>query len=170
MWSLMIRSLHAFNRMAPSLVSCAARSLAQALIYRMPNETDRCPACGSRRLFDLDLIRFRRSRTVGFVTGCSRCGLVFTNPLLSGEELVQFYGPSGEWGRTHTPCEPEEGVTAPDKKRRRGRGKWLKQFDAIRDDLCVEAPPPGARVFDYGCGSGQDLDVLQGCGWETWGL
>ena len=55
-------------------------------------------------------------------------------------------------------------------RKRRGRGKWLRQFDAIRDDLCVEAPPPGARVFDYGCGAGQDLDVLQDCGWDTWGL
>lgn len=156
--------------MASSLLSCAVRSLAQSFIYRMPNETDRCPACGSRRLFDLDLIRFRRSERVGFVTGCSRCGLVFTNPLASGEALSEFYSASGEWSRTHTPSQNEEGDVAPHKKRRRGTGKWLRQFDVIREDLCVDAPPPGARVFDYGCGTGQDLDVLQDCGWDTWGL
>ena len=156
--------------MVPSLVSCAARALAQALLYRMPNETDRCPACSSRRLLDLDLIRFRRSHNVGFVTGCNGCGLVFTNPLPSGEELAQFYSASGEWSRTHTPSEAEKADVRPDKKRRRGRGKWLQQFEVIGEDLRVDAPPPGSRVFDYGCGLGQDLDVLQDCGWETWGL
>ena len=107
---------------------------------------------------------------MGFVTGCSRCGLVFTNPLVSGEELVQFYSPSGEWSRTHTATDVPPTDAEAGKKRRRGRGKWLQQFEVIRDDLRVDAPPRGARVFDYGCGTGQDLDVLQDCGWETWGL
>ena len=152
--------------MALSLVSYAARAVAKALIYQLPNECKRCPACDSPRLFDLDMIRFRRSRSLGFVTGCRGCGLVFTNPLPSEADLAQFYSPAGEWGQTHTRAAASP---APARKRR-GRGKWLRQFDAIRDNLCVEAPPPGARVFDYGCGAGQDLDVLQDCGWETWGL
>ena len=152
--------------MALSLVSYAARAVAKALIYQLPNECKRCPACDSPRLFDLDMIRFRRSRSLGFVTGCRGCGLVFTNPLPSEADLAQFYSPAGEWGQTHTRAAASP---APARKRR-GRGKWLRQFDAIRDDLCVEAPPPGARVFDYGCGAGQDLDVLQDCGWDAWGL
>ena len=154
--------------MALSLVSDAARAFAKALIYQLPNECERCPACDSPRLFDLDMIRFRRSRTLGFVTACRGCGLVFSNPLPSEADLAQFYSPSGEWGQTHTRTAATP-APAPVRKRR-GRGKWLRQFDVIRDDLCVETPPPGARVFDYGCGAGQDLDVLQDCGWDTWGL
>jgi SAM-dependent methyltransferase len=153
--------------MARSLVSSAARSLAQALIYRMPNESDRCPACESSCLFDLDLIRFRRSSSLGFVTCCGSCGLVFTNPIPSQEELAQFYSPAGEWSKTRPAAAAEDGE--PDRKRR-GRGKWLRQFDPIREHLHVAQPPSGARVFDYGCGTGHDLDVLQDCGWETWGL
>jgi SAM-dependent methyltransferase len=149
-----------------SLVSYATRSLAKALIYELPDECKRCPACDSRRLFDLDMIRFRRSQNVGFVSGCRGCGLVFTNPLRSEADLAQFYSPSGEWGQTRTGAAARP---AP-KLRPPGRGKWFRQFDAIRDDLRVEAPPPGARVFDYGCGPGKDLDVLQDCGWDTWGL
>ena len=125
--------------MALSLVSYAARAVAKAVIYRLPNESERCPACDSPRLFDLDMIRFRRSQNVGFVTGCRGCGLVFTNPLPSDADLAQFYSPSGEWGQAHArPAESPAPV-----RKRRGRGKWLRQFDAIRDDLCVEAPPPG---------------------------
>jgi SAM-dependent methyltransferase len=113
------------------------------------------------------MIRFRRRQDVGFVTGCHGCGLVFTNPLPTQEELAQFYSPSGEWGQTHTPADAD---ASPRDRKKRGRGRWLKQFDVIRDELSVTTPPPGARVFDYGCGSGRDLDVLQECGWETWGL
>jgi SAM-dependent methyltransferase len=34
----------------------------------------------------------------------------------------------------------------------------------------VAAPPPGARVLDFGCGEGTMLDGLQHCGWQTFGI
>jgi SAM-dependent methyltransferase len=150
-----------------SHVSYAARSLAKAWIYRLPGERERCPACESAHLFDLDMIRFRRARSVGFVTACSDCGLVFTNPLPLQEDLARFYSPSGEWASTHARTDADRSTRS---RKRRGRGRWISQFDVIREELRVTAPPPGARVLDYGCGAGQDLDVLQDFGWETWGL
>jgi SAM-dependent methyltransferase len=43
-------------------------------------------------------------------------------------------------------------------------------FDPIRSELSVTAPPPGAAVLDFGCGSGALLDALQDYGWDTWGI
>jgi len=59
------------------------RRTSRALIYGVPGKRERCPACGTSRLYDLDLLPLRRPvggcRT-GFVTGCDDCGLVFSNP------------------------------------------------------------------------------------------
>lgn len=151
----------------PSDVRPAWRSVSRALIYRVPGECERCPACASRRLYDLDLLRLRfphRHRT-GFISGCDDCGLVFSNPLPSIEALTQFYSPAGEWRSSrHVPADSgEEGDGD------RGRS-WSRPFELIRDELRVTAPPPGATVLDFGCGSGKLLDALQACGWTTWGI
>src|SRR5688572_7127746 len=76
------------------------RRIARALIYRVPEERDTCPACASVRLNDLDLRPLRTARQgryVGFVALCEDCGLVFSNPLPSADDLKHFYSPGGEW-------------------------------------------------------------------------
>src|SRR5687767_6954288 len=76
------------------------RDAARSLIYRAPEERDTCPACASARLDALDLLPLRRARNgryVGFVTLCDECGLVFSNPPPSADDLKQFYSPGGEW-------------------------------------------------------------------------
>jgi SAM-dependent methyltransferase len=145
----------------------ACRALARRAIYRVPGEVHRCPACGSRYLFELDLMALvvAGRRRLGFVTGCEECGLVFTNPQPTASELAHFYTPGGEW-------EPPRDDPA-DEERRAARARsrsWSRLFEPIRHELSVTAPPAGARVLDFGCADGALLDAMQACGWETWGI
>ena len=152
----------------PGDLHSAVRSVSRSLIYRVPRECEQCPACGSKRLYDLDLLALRppvEGFRTGFVSGCDECGLVFSNPQPTRADQDRFYSPEGEWGsrRRGTPARVEE----PEEKRGMS---WSWPFDPIRDDLSVTAPPPGARVLDFGCADGKLLDALQDCGWETWGV
>jgi SAM-dependent methyltransferase len=153
----------------PGEIHGALRSASRALIYRAPRESERCPACGSPRLYELDLLSLRRaiegSRT-GFVSGCDECGLVFSNPQPTPEEQDRFYSPDGEWGSRRNVAGL---TTVQDHDDRRGKS-WSWPFEAIRDELPVTAPPPGMKVLDFGCADGKLLDALQDCGWETWGI
>ena len=145
------------------------RSISRAFIYRVPGERETCPACGSPRLYELDLLPLRRAvngQRTGFISGCNACGLVFSNPQPSVEELAHLYSPEGAWKpRRHG----ESGNGADVLPSATGR-TWSRMFDPIRPELSVTAPPPGAAVLDFGCGSGALLDALQDCGWETWGI
>jgi hypothetical protein len=142
-------------------------STARACIYRAPGECQCCPSCGSSRLYELDLLTLQRPingcRT-GFVSGCDGCGLVFSNPQPTAEELRRFYSPTGEWGARRV------GVSkTPDVPRRATRGRsWSKAFGPIRD--FVTTPRPGATALDFGCGDGALLDALQESGWDTSGI
>jgi SAM-dependent methyltransferase len=145
------------------------RSLGRSLVYCVAGERDLCPACGSTRLFDLDLVTLRREiqgRKTGFVSGCDRCGLVFTNPQPSPTDLARLYSPEGEWGSART--DADAAAVEPDGK---SKGlSWARAFEPIRDALPVTSPPAGARVMDFGCGPGKLLDALQNCGWSTYGI
>jgi SAM-dependent methyltransferase len=121
-------------------------------------------------LFDLDLFMLRRAvdgQRTGFISGCDECGLVFSNPLPSDEELAQFYSPAGEWGapRAAPVTEAQEAVEQRGKSR-----SWTRMFEPILDVVDVTAPPSGARVLDFGCGDGALLNHLRDCGWDTWGI
>ena len=45
-----------------------------------------------------------------------------------------------------------------------------QRFATVAPHLDVVRPPAGARVLDYGCGSGKMLDQLQAVGWSTFGF
>src|SRR5688572_160854 len=162
----------------PGELHTVVRSASQTLIYRVPGESERCPACRSHRLYELDLLMLRsavRGYRTGFVSGCDDCGLVFSNPQPTADEQDRFYSPDGEWGARRNPvvaaapAQGEPGGPPEDAGRRRGKS-WSWPFEAIRDELSVVAPPTGARVLDFGCADGKLLDSLQDCGWETWGM
>jgi SAM-dependent methyltransferase len=141
--------------------------MSQAVVYRAPGERETCPTCGSRRLYELDvlLVRLPRGRHTGFVSGCDDCGLVFSNPLPTADELRDFYSHAGAWraGRDEAGAAEDSGAA------NRG-GSWSRPFSPIERELSVTNPPAGASVLDFGCGTGKLLDALQACGWQTWGI
>ena len=140
------------------------RRASRALVYRVPGEQDRCPACGATQIFDLDVLPLRRpvgGYRTGFVSGCEDCGLVFRNPVSTPEDLKRFYSPEGGWGAP--------GAAPLERSEARSRS-WSRAFQPIRSQLSVTKPPPGARVLDFGCGRGRLLDSFQEFGWETWGI
>jgi 2-polyprenyl-3-methyl-5-hydroxy-6-metoxy-1,4-benzoquinol methylase len=142
-----------------------------------------CPACASPDIWAVDVISIpRRStgRAVAFVTGCRDCGLLFTNPLPSAEELKRFYAPGGTWASAHTVKaasvrrEHEKRARRarkqkPPKKKRPHTRRGLL-LDALAPHVPVYAPPSGAKVLDVGCGDGQFLDRFQEHGWKTYGI
>ena len=145
------------------------RSLAQSLVYRVPGECERCPACGSPRLYELDLLALRHAvegRKMGFVTGCEGCGLVFTNPQPTPAELARLYSPEGDWRLRRTATVPA-GEEHHDKPR---GSSWSRMFAPIHNALPVTSPSPGSAVLDFGCGWGKLLDSLQDSGWSTFGI
>jgi SAM-dependent methyltransferase len=142
------------------------REVARALVYRAPREVESCPACESRRLFDLDVMVIRRAADgsqTGFISGCETCGLVFANPLPSAADQAAFYGHDGDW-------QAERAEDTPDAPPARHGTAWSRMFEPIRHELSVLAPPPGATVLDFGCGTGKLLDDLKSAGWATWGI
>jgi SAM-dependent methyltransferase len=151
------------------VVDGLTRWAGRRFIYRAPDEQEQCPACGSRRLAVLGVHRLQRSiagRRTGLVSGCEACGLVFVNPPPSDEDLAARYAPTGEWARER----PEDAAPALLVDKKPGSGSWPELFAAVRDDIDVTRPPAGARALDFGCGRGKFLDVLQACGWETFGI
>jgi SAM-dependent methyltransferase len=131
--------------------------------YRIPGEQRDCPACGAAAC-DLEPLVLHASRRylwrVGLMSGCERCGLVFANPLPTARELADVYSPTGDWGRSRQ--DPRERPVA--------RRRLQRLFAEISSELDVVSPPPGAAVFDFGCGPGQWLDALAAVGWTTYGL
>jgi len=147
-----------------SLAAWAGRTF----VYRAPRERDRCPACDSPRLAALAVHRLQTridGRRTGLVSGCEDCGLVFVNPAPSAAELSAMYAPTGEWAEGRLQDAAPAGPPKPG-----GSGSWPRLFDPIRGELDVTRPPAGAKVLDFGCGTGKFLDVLGACGWETYGI
>lgn len=151
------------------------------LWLRFPDEAAACPACASPRIRLLDVIpivRDAKGRRVSFITGCADCGLLFSNPPQTSEELDEYYSTGGPWAASH--AERTKRIearharrlmrTKPPKPRTRP-GTRDAMFDALEPYVSVRTPPAGARVLDFGCGDGSKfLDRLQEWGWQTYGI
>jgi SAM-dependent methyltransferase len=163
------------------------------------NEVASCPACHSPDIVLLDAVKISRDshgRRVMFVTGCRECGLLFSNPLPTVEDLARHYAPGGAWAETRkvraarpsaasageapvaSASEPPSGPAGelPDTPARRPitaagpRDHLDVLLDALQRFVPLHAPLPGARVLDFGCGEGKFLDRLQDWGWQTYGI
>ena len=151
------------------------RSLRSSLWLRCDDEASACPGCGSRRLALLDVIHISRGtkgRRVSFLTGCEDCGLLFTNPIPTEEQLERYYADEGPY-RTHK-VEVAHARRLERKTRSRETQRAPRARDLLLESLApyvaVHEPPPGAKVLDFGCGDGKFLNWLQDRGWETYGI
>ena len=150
-----------------------------SLWLRYEDEARACPACGSPELTVMDVLRVRADMTgrrLAFLTGCETCGLLFTNPIPPPEEAARFYAEDGRWGEAHAERaahlaaahERRVALNKPPKPYKRQKRTLL--LDAMQPWVPIDAPPPGAKAIDFGCGEGKLLNSLQDAGWETYGI
>jgi SAM-dependent methyltransferase len=132
--------------------------------YTAPRERAACPACGSGALEQLQPLPLHGAidgQFTGFVSGCRGCGTVFANPMPAPQTLERLYSPDGDWGRPR-----QEGA----REKIPPVQYFIDLFVPLRDRFDVTAPPPGSAALDFGCGSGELLNVLQDLGWTTYGI
>ena len=132
-----------------------------------------CPGCGNSDGRPLHVFRnLKPVVATPFLAllGCPRCGFVYSSPRPTEEELSRYYDASVEGGWA-------KGRSYDDPARAANLEKWLthkrtaarRLLDAVGEIVAI--PTGEARhAFDFGCGAGTFLDVLQDLGWKTTGL
>ncbi|MBF0125999.1 MAG: class I SAM-dependent methyltransferase [Magnetococcales bacterium] len=89
---------------------------------------------------------------------CGSCGFVYSGTFLSPEASIRFYDAKHQYLNYASYVKPSVAL-----------GKSLNFRDSVAL-LRASFPGAGRRALDIGCGSGQSLEVLQGCGYEPTGL
>ncbi len=118
-------------------------------------ETVPCGLCGGTNaepLFEAENSRLRVTGQKFWLQRCRSCGLVYTSPRPSLEEMGPFY-----CGEYYT---PESSALV----------KWLGDyFD--RERVCyARQSKSGGKVLDVGCGGGVFLDLMASAGFDVHGL
>jgi SAM-dependent methyltransferase len=124
-----------------------------------------CPVCESDRLRGLEVYRNLRRRVQpdrAFLAlmGCLTCGIVFTHPLPTEQQLEAFYATGEGW---------EHRISAARAQLDAGLAKKQKRHDR-QLELLAPHLGGGGRSLDFGCGQGAWLDALQAAGWDTAGF
>lgn len=116
-----------------------------------------CPVCqdhSGKRVASLDR-RFKRLPTFA----CGNCGLLFTNPMPTDEELANYYTNFYRLdyqGAVDTPSD---------------RHLEKRQVEAAGRSGCIaNSLKPGSRTLDVGCGSGEFVTELLRLGHDAFGL
>lgn len=134
-----------------------------------------CPVCGSEVIRPLHVYRNPKRRIASadelVLTGCEGCGVCWSSPLPTDEELDAYYSGPGGWEKRKSVAEafsPEGRALT-----QRSLEAKYRSYGPKRDLLLerLELPEDGTpRVFDFGCGLGAWLDLFKQKGWETEGL
>jgi SAM-dependent methyltransferase len=98
--------------------------------------------------------------------GCEVCGIVFSHPLPSDEDLDRYYSGSAGW-ESRIPRSQAKIERRLEVKRSR-YARHLAALERVMGQSGAADRPP--KAFDFGCGLGGWLDVLKVRGWETYGL
>ncbi|MGD9783871.1 MAG: methyltransferase domain-containing protein [Hyphomicrobiaceae bacterium] len=125
--------------------------------YRYVGEPACCNLCGSTLRSEVSRYDRRLKRLTTVV--CSDCGLLRTDPMPTREELATYY-------RTEYRLDYQLAAGRPP------RDHVCKSSAAAqaRADLLSERLVPGARVLDFGAGSGEFLAVAAGRGCKVMGI
>jgi 2-polyprenyl-3-methyl-5-hydroxy-6-metoxy-1,4-benzoquinol methylase len=104
------------------------------------------------------------------LAGCVGCGMAWSAPLPSVEEVDAFYASDAGWGDrpglSAQRADTDEARRRTERKLAAKRAIYQHESDLLLAELAGE---PG-RVLDVGCGLGTWLDVLADRGWETAGV
>ena len=120
-----------------------------------------CPLCDSHK--------FEREKSihrldVEFIwVRCEKCKLVFMNPQLTPDSLVNLFSSERYWKAE----KPDEVVTYPDYLAE-NRSRELQSRRRLR--LIQEACPPPARLLEIGCADGSFLVEAQKLGYRVEGV
>jgi SAM-dependent methyltransferase len=113
-----------------------------------------CDLCGATRVQPLFTPRGERRPWTYHVVRCPACGFLYRHPGIRPERLGELY--RGKYGRF---LEGKYG-----RKRRRRYELVLDAFAPVFDD------GSGRRLLDFGCGSGQFLELAHERGFECYGV
>ena len=102
------------------------------------------------------------------VFGCQDCGLLFVHPQPAPEVLDAYYAPDGGWQESRHAESRKPPRTRSPQTRKKGAAPAL--LAALDGYFPATRSGPGARIFDFGCGTGTWLNSFQDAGWETFGL
>jgi len=134
-----------------------ARRFVPLAAYPYRGNVGPCVLCGAH---DATLVsRYdRRLKRLDTVL-CEGCGLLRTDPMPTEAELAEYY-------RHHYRADYQlAGTTPPRRHLVRMRAEAGRRADLLEPHL-----PPGARVLDFGCGSGEFLAEGTRRGWRMEGV
>ena len=125
--------------------------------YPYRGEAVICDLCGGsdiEPICDYDR-RFKRLRTVA----CLGCGFLRTDPMPTDDELLHYYRAVYRWDYQLVSGRPS--------RRHLNRSRRQAQH---RMQPLAPALPPGARVWDFGCGGGVFLGLARDAGHSVVGI
>lgn len=124
--------------------------------YRFVGEAVSCGLCGSE---DHDVISYRDRYFHPLRTVCCRhCGLVFTNPMPTSDEVTNYY--KQDYRRHYS------GMEKPDSRYIcRAREGCTRRFEQLRPNL-----PTKGFIVDVGAAGGEFLNCAQEHGYQTYGI
>ncbi len=126
------------------------------------DELDRCPLCRGDRFQHVLMCRDHTVSDEQFdIVECEACGFRFTNPRPSDDEIGQYY-------------ESEDYTPHQDTSRNLidTLYRWVRLYTLRSKHNLISslvANPPG-RLLDFGCGTGEFLNLCQSKDWEAQGL
>jgi SAM-dependent methyltransferase len=118
-----------------------------------------CPACDSHLVGVVDAWPMGAKRQA---LACQDCGLLFVHPQPGTEALTAQYAREGSYR------EKRAGRVSNAQTKTKGGAPIM--LAALDRHFAASRPSAGARVLDFGCGTGTWLNTFQDHGWETFGI
>lgn len=117
-----------------------------------------CPVCGSTDLLDYCTAKDPHYGIAGEyrIVRCTSCGVQFTNPMCSGEELASLY-PADYYAYGDPPTAGKWKIRAK---------KWIGYWQGTKEPRLEH----GGNFLDIGCGAGEMLGRMRERGWDAYGV